>query len=77
MTKKELAEALYDEKKRTGEYEYMIPIGRKTPLTKQEFVKRYLHGIGGINGFNKDALEYLLANEKAKPTAKNKKKNCH
>lgn len=70
MTKKELAEALYAEKKRTGAC--ITPVGRKTPLTKQEFVKRYLHGVGSAKGFNKDALEYLLENEKSKPTAKTK-----
>lgn len=70
MTKKELAEALYAEKKRTGAC--ITPIGRKTPLTKQEFVKRYLNGVGGTTGFKKDALEFLLKKEKAKPTAKRK-----
>lgn len=70
MTKKELAEALYAEKKRTGAC--ITPIGRKTPLTKQEFVKRYLGGVGGTMGFKKNELEYLLAKEKTKPTAKKK-----
>lgn len=70
MTKKELAEALYAEKKRTGAC--ITPIGRKTPLNKQEFVKRYLNGVGASKGFKKDALEYLLAKEKSKPTAKRK-----
>lgn len=72
MTKKELAEALYTEKKRTGAC--ITPIGRKTPLTKQEFVKRYLSGVGGTMGFKKNELEYLLTKEKSKPTAKKKLK---
>lgn len=62
MNKKELAEALYAEKKRIGAN--LTPVGRKTPLTKQEFVKRYVNGVGGVSGFKKSELEYLL--EKAK-----------
>lgn len=44
MTRKELASELYDLKKKTGVN--LTPIGRKTPLTRQEFTKRYLNGVG-------------------------------
>lgn len=68
MTRKELAEQIYAEKKRQGVQ--MIPIGRKTPLTKQEFVKRYLNGIGGTKGFKKQELESLLETERKKKSCK-------
>lgn len=57
MTKKELCENLYDAKRKLGEK--LIPIGRKTPLTKQEFTKRYINGVGGTNGFKKSELIQL------------------
>lgn len=58
LTRKELAEELYKAKKHLGEN--ITPIGRTTPLTKQEFTKRYLNGIGGTKGFKKDELKSLL-----------------
>lgn len=54
MTKRELCENLYYTKRKLGED--LIPIGRKTSLTKQEFVKRYVNGVGGTNGFKKSEL---------------------
>lgn len=68
MTKKELAEQIYAEKKRIGAN--ITPIGRKIPLTKQEFVYRYLNGVGGTKGFTKNELESLLETMKKKPTAR-------
>lgn len=73
MTRKEIAEKLYDEKKRTGAR--ITPIGRNTPLSKQEFVKRYLNGVGGIKGFKKEELQYLLEKESKKPTQRIKQNN--
>ena len=58
LTRKELAEELYKAKKQLGEN--ITPIGRTTPLTKQEFTKRYLNGVGGTKGFKKDKLKSLL-----------------
>ncbi len=70
MTRKELAEQIYVEKKRIGAN--ITPIGRKTPLSKQEFVHRYLNGVGGTKGFKKEELESLLESIKKYPTAKTK-----
>lgn len=58
LTRKELAGELYEVKKRLGDP--MIPIGRTTQLTKQEFTKRYLNGVGGTTGFKKAELISLL-----------------
>lgn len=54
MTRAELASQLYDKKKKCGEK--LVPIGRKTALTRAEFTKRYLNGIGGTQGFKKQEL---------------------
>lgn len=70
MTRKELAEQIYAEKKRTGAN--ITPIGRKTPLSKQEFVHRYLNGVGASKGFKKSELESLLERIKKRPTARSK-----
>lgn len=70
ITRKELAEQIYAEKKRIGAT--ITPIGRKTPLSKQEFVHRYLNGVGGTKGFKKAELESLLETMKKKPTARSK-----
>lgn len=59
MTRKELAEEIYKHKKRIGAN--ITPIGRKTPLTKQEFVHRYLNGVGGSKGFKKEELQSILS----------------
>lgn len=60
MTKKELAEELYVSYVQTGS----TPIGRKTPLTKQEFIKRHLKGAGGVKGFSKPQLEQMVTRER-------------
>lgn len=70
MTRKELAEQIYVEKKRIGAN--ITSIGRKTPLSKQEFVHRYLNGVGGTKGFKKEELESLLESMKKYPTSKTK-----
>ena len=70
MNKKELAEALYAEKKRIGAN--LTPIGRKTPLTKQEFIKRHLNGVGGVKGFKKSELEQLLERAKKQKPIRSK-----
>lgn len=57
MTRTELASELYDKKRALGEQ--LTPIGRKTPLTREEFTKRYLNGIGGTSGFKKAELIQL------------------
>ena len=57
MTRTELASELYDKKRALGEQ--LTPIGRKTPLTRAEFTKRYLNGIGGTSGFKKAELIQL------------------
>ncbi len=63
MTRKEIAEELY--------YTHYLPsgttpIGRHTPLSKNEFVQRYLRGIGGTKGFSKDALISLATQARKK-----------
>ena len=59
MTRKEIAEKLYELKKDR------LPnvIGRDRPLTKKEFVHRYLNSCGGVRGFSKPALQSLLESE--------------
>lgn len=59
MTRKELAEELYTSYAQTGN---TTVGGRK--LTKQEFVKRYLNGIGYAKGFSKPELEQLVTRER-------------
>ena len=59
MTKKELAEQIYAHKIRTGAC--ITPVGRKTPLSKKEFVHRYLNGVGGTKGFKKNELQSILS----------------
>lgn len=72
LTKKELASKLYDLKKKTGAN--LTPVGSKQPLTRAEFTKRYLNGVGGTKGFKKDELVSLakryqnIANRMEKPT---------
>ena len=69
MTRKELAEQIYAHKIRTGET--ITPIGRKTPLSKQEFVHRYLNGVGASKGFKKAELQSILSRiEKVKSKEK-------
>lgn len=72
LTKKELASKLYDLKKKTGAN--LTPVGSKQPLTRAEFTKRYLNGVGGTKGFKKDELVSLtkryqnIANRMEKPS---------
>ena len=69
MTRKELAEQIYAHKIRTGAC--ITPVGRKTPLTKREFVHRYLNGVGASKGFKKAELESILSRiEKVKSKVK-------
>lgn len=62
MTRKELAETLYELKKDN------LPnvIGLNRPLTKKEFVYRHLNGCGCAKGFSKEALESLVERAKAR-----------
>lgn len=66
-TKKELSQELYKYYLRgIKDGTRQTPIGRKTPLTEQEFCKRYMYGVGASSGFDRDGLEYLLETEKQK-----------
>lgn len=71
MTRKELAQELYKAKIRNGNP--LIPIGSTKRMSEQEFVRRYLNGVGVSRGFKKDTLEYLLSKELLKEK-ENKKK---
>ena len=51
MTRKDLASAIYD---------IEVKLGRKLHCDKNEFVKRYINGIGGAKGFKKDELQSIL-----------------
>lgn len=74
LTKKELAQRLYKTKIKLGVP--LIPIGSKKRLTEDEFVKRYLNGIGGTTGFKKDELIQLneTYDKKLKKVKNDKKK---
>lgn len=65
MTRKELANAIYDLVKNK------LPnvIGLNRPLTRNEFVYRYLNGCGCVRGFKKPELEKIYANELARKGA--------
>lgn len=56
MTRIELAKELYQSYLKTGSK----PIGSDKPLTEQQYVKRYLSGIGSSSGFSKQALQDLV-----------------
>ena len=56
MTRKEIAEKLYELKK--DHLPNLIYANR--PLTKKEFVNRYLNGCGRASGFSKSELQTLL-----------------
>ena len=74
LTRAELASELYDLKKKTGAN--LTPVGRTKPLTRAEFTKRYLNGVGGTKGFCKEELISLtkryqkIANEMGKKQPK-------
>lgn len=74
LTRVELASKLYDLKKKTGAN--LTPVGSKQPLTRSEFTRRYLNGVGGTKGFKKDELISLtkryqnIANRMEKPVTK-------
>lgn len=61
LSRKELAKEIYRSRVRTKTVP--IPIGRSKPLTEKEFVQRYTRGIGGVEPFDKEALQYLLEKE--------------
>lgn len=63
-TRKDLAVELYHLKLLNGES--LVPIGRKTRLSEEEFTKRYLNGIGGSAGFKKNELASLIESYKKK-----------
>ena len=63
-TRKDLAIEIYHLKLLNGET--LIPIGRQTRLSKNEFIKRYLNGIGASSGFKKTELESLVERYKKK-----------
>lgn len=70
MTRKEIAEELY--------YTYYLPsgltpIGRRTPLSKNEYVRRCLRGVGGATGFLKEELISLASQARKKL---NKRRGC-
>lgn len=71
MTRKEIAEELYYT-------DYLpsgrIPIGSRTPLSKNEFVHRYLYGIGGTKGSSKEELIYLASQARKKSKKRSAKK---
>lgn len=56
MTRVELAKELYQSYLKTGS----TPIGSDKPLTEQQYIKRYLSGVGASNGFSKQALQDLV-----------------
>lgn len=56
MTRKEIAEKLYELKK--DHLPNLIYASR--PLTKKEFVHRYLNGCGCVSGLSKQELQTLL-----------------
>lgn len=62
MTRKELAETLYELKKDN------LPnvIGLNRPLTKKEFVYRHLNGCGAVRGFSKEELQGLVERAEAR-----------
>lgn len=70
MTRKELAIELRNQKLKNGTLPNVI--GRKTPLTEKEFVKRYLNGVGGAPGFKKEELKSLLQREQQRMKIKPK-----
>ena len=51
MTKKDLANAIYDVE---------VKLGYNLHCDKKEFVKRYLNGVGAAKGFKKDELQSIL-----------------
>lgn len=74
LTRKELAQRLYKTKIKLGER--LIPIGSKKRLTEDEFVKRYLNGVGATSGFKKQELIQLNESydKKIKKVKNDKKK---
>lgn len=51
MTKKDLASAIYDVE---------VKLGYNLHCDKNEFIKRYLNGVGVAKGFKKDELQSIL-----------------
>ena len=74
LTKKELAQRLYKTKIKLGEP--LIPIGAKKRMSEEEFVRRYLNGVGGTTGFKKHELIQLneTYDKRLKKALKNDKK---
>ncbi len=64
MTRKELAIELRNAKIKNNNLPNVI--GRNKPLSEQEFVKRYLNGVGGSKGFKREELQGLLIRERQK-----------